>query len=146
MIRDNIWAKLMIWGAKMGCHQRPDRSFFINGKYQFPVCARCTGVILGYVAAICTVGISIPVALCLAFCGVMFLDWLIQFLGIHSSTNVRRLITGIMGGFGLLRLELMALFYIIALCKSIMIEAQYACMGPFSLPIEIFDIAPLVVA
>ena len=134
MIRDNIWAKLMIWGAKMGCHQRSDRSFFINGKYQFPVCASCTGVILGYITTICTVGTSIPVALCLAFCGLMFLDWLIQFLGIKFSTNVRRLITGIMGGFGLLRLELMALFHIIALCKGIMIEAQYACTGPFSLP------------
>lgn len=111
---DNIWVKLMILGAKMGCHQRPDRSFFAGGKYQFPVCARCIGVILGYIAAICTVGLSIPVTLCLFFCGLMFLDWLIQFLAIRSSTNVRRLITGIMGGFGLLRLELIALLYIIS--------------------------------
>ena len=27
------------------CHQRPDRSFFIDG-HQFPVCARCTGLYL----------------------------------------------------------------------------------------------------
>lgn len=114
MIRNDIWEKLMILGAKMGCHQRPDRSFFACGKYQFPVCARCTGVILGYVAAICTVGISIPIIVCLTFCGLMFIDWLIQFLGIRSSTNVRRLITGIMGGFGLLRLELMILFRLLS--------------------------------
>ncbi|MGG7175281.1 DUF2085 domain-containing protein [Clostridium neonatale] len=25
-----------------GCHQLPDRSFFIRS-YQFPICARCTG-------------------------------------------------------------------------------------------------------
>ncbi|MEI3349189.1 MAG: DUF2085 domain-containing protein [Dysosmobacter sp.] len=33
-------------GHTLGCHQRPDRSFFFHGK-QFPVCARCTGVFLG---------------------------------------------------------------------------------------------------
>ena len=27
------------------CHQRPERSFFING-HQLPVCARCTGLYL----------------------------------------------------------------------------------------------------
>lgn len=27
------------------CHQRPDRSFFIDG-HQLPVCARCTGIYL----------------------------------------------------------------------------------------------------
>ncbi|HUQ89684.1 MAG TPA: DUF2085 domain-containing protein [Vicinamibacterales bacterium] len=28
------------------CHQRPERSFFVNG-HQLPVCARCTGLYLG---------------------------------------------------------------------------------------------------
>ena len=27
------------------CHQRPDRSFFVDG-HQLPVCARCTGLYL----------------------------------------------------------------------------------------------------
>jgi uncharacterized membrane protein len=31
----------------------------------------------------------------------MGLDWLIQRVGIKESTNIRRLITGICGGFGL---------------------------------------------
>ena len=30
-----------------GCHCRPDRSFFFRGR-QFPVCARCTGMLLGF--------------------------------------------------------------------------------------------------
>lgn len=115
MIRDDIWERLMILGAKMGCHQMPNRSFFINGRYQFPVCARCTGVILGYIAAVCTVHMSISSAVCVFFCGLMFLDWLIQFLGIRSSTNLRRLITGILGGFGLLRLELNIVHHLIIL-------------------------------
>lgn len=46
----NFHQKLMVFGQNMGCHQMPERSFFIRGK-QFPVCARCTGVFLGNIAA-----------------------------------------------------------------------------------------------
>lgn len=46
-----IWLKLMKMGARLGCHQRPDRSFFYKG-YQFPVCARCTGLFVGYFVGI----------------------------------------------------------------------------------------------
>ena len=31
------------------CHQRPDRSFFVDG-HQLPVCARCTGLYLSAAA------------------------------------------------------------------------------------------------
>ena len=34
-----------------GCHARPDRSFYWNGK-QFPICARCTGELAGMIAGI----------------------------------------------------------------------------------------------
>lgn len=33
--------------------------------------------------------------------GVMFVDWLIQALDIKKSTNIRRFITGLIGGFGM---------------------------------------------
>ena len=33
------------------CHQRPERSFFIDG-HQLPVCARCTGIYLSGVAGL----------------------------------------------------------------------------------------------
>ena len=46
-----IWIKLMKMGAKLGCHQMPERSFFYKG-YQFPVCARCTGLMAGYLLGI----------------------------------------------------------------------------------------------
>lgn len=35
----NRWVKLMCFGRKLGCHQMPERSFFIED-YQLPVCAR----------------------------------------------------------------------------------------------------------
>jgi uncharacterized membrane protein len=103
---DVLWMKLMKLGEKTGCHQRPDRSFFIQG-YQLPVCARCTGVILGYL-------LSIPGFLYFGYCRlaagfgciILFVDWLLQALKIKESTNRRRLITGILGGFGLMSLQL----------------------------------------
>jgi uncharacterized membrane protein len=33
------------------CHQRPERSFFVDG-HQLPVCARCTGLYLSGVAGV----------------------------------------------------------------------------------------------
>ena len=94
------WLRLMRVGEILGCHQMPERSFFYKG-FQFPVCARCTGVLLGFAAAaplffFCK--LDIRIALLLSF--VMFLDWLLQFLKIRPSTNLRRLFTGMIGGFG----------------------------------------------
>ena len=88
-------------GKKLGCHQMPDRSFFFKG-YQFPVCARCTGVILGEIIAIVVllfVRIYYWIAiLCLIPIGI---DWGLQFFNILKSDNVRRVITGTIAGFGL---------------------------------------------
>lgn len=50
MINDKQWIRLMEIGDSLGCHQMPERSFFISG-YQFPVCARCTGVIISAIIA-----------------------------------------------------------------------------------------------
>ena len=38
-------------GEASGCHRMPERSFFFKG-YQFPVCARCTGVAIGQFIAL----------------------------------------------------------------------------------------------
>lgn len=87
-------------GHMLGCHQRPDRSFFFHGK-QFPVCARCTGVFLGECVSLLSFRWIRPSPpLLLFFCGTMFLDWLIQALAIRESTNLRRLVTGLLGGYG----------------------------------------------
>lgn len=101
-----LWVQLMTLGAKSGCHQFSDRSFFIHG-CQFPICARCTGVLIGYLLTVIVFPFYLlDIKWCLCFCGIMFADWLIQHLKIRSSTNIRRLITGILGGFGLFTLEL----------------------------------------
>ncbi len=89
-------------GDHSGCHQRPERSFRI-GDYVFPVCARCTGVAVGQAAALIALlaGLRLSWPLCLVLLLPMGADWGIQELGIHPSSNGRRLVTGILGGFGL---------------------------------------------
>lgn len=102
MTRDELWMKAMRLGAACGCHQRPDRSFFI-GSYQFPLCARCTGVAAGEAVAFILLMfryIISPVSSVILL-GIMGLDWFVQYKGILGSTNVRRFITGIMGGLGI---------------------------------------------
>lgn len=100
-LRSSLLETLRKIGNNSGCHQLPERSFFYKGK-QFPVCARCTGVLLGQLFALITgpcLKISIPTSLC--FLGTMGMDWFIQAAGVKPSTNTRRFITGILGGFGL---------------------------------------------
>lgn len=94
------WLALMRTGKFLGCHQLPERSFFFRG-YQFPVCARCTGVLIAAVIVIPLFFVyKLDIRYALLLSGIMFLDWLIQRLGIRPSTNRRRLITGFLGGFG----------------------------------------------
>ena len=98
----DTWIRLMELGGRTGCHQMPERSFFIKG-YQFPVCARCCGVFLGYLLApIIYVKMGFYKLRYCAVAGLflMFLDWLLQAVHIKESTNIRRFLTGIAGGFG----------------------------------------------
>lgn len=112
MINDKQWIKLMEIGDTLGCHQMPERSFFIKG-FQFPVCARCTGVIISaIIATILFVKKKLPIGICIAMSSVMLLDWGIQYLKIKESTNARRLITGLIGGFGYSTLHLYFYYFI----------------------------------
>ena len=92
------WLKWMRLGKLYGCHQRADRSFFING-WQMPVCARCLGVAISTPIAVILFFIHrISVSVAFIMAAVMLVDWTIQFVGLLPSTNIRRLITGIIGG------------------------------------------------
>lgn len=98
--------KLINFGRRLGCHQRPDRSFFFRGR-QFPVCARCTGVFVGQILAIgCRFFVKSNFMICVDFCLILLIDWMIQYFKIKESTNLRRLITGILGGYGMLNIEI----------------------------------------
>ena len=94
-----IYTFLMIAGSAAGCHQLPERSFFFRG-HQFPVCARCTGVILGQIAGgIGILFLSLTYDTIAFLCFLMFFDWWLQRVHLLHSTNLRRLITGVLCGF-----------------------------------------------
>lgn len=116
---DEQWIKLMEMGDRLGCHQMPERSFFVKG-YQFPVCARCTGVLISSVlATLLFFKKKLPISLCVALSSVMLFDWGIQYLKIKESTNTRRLVTGLIGGFGYTTLHLHFYCYIFNKLKGL---------------------------
>lgn len=99
--KDMIWLKCMNMGKKYGCHQRADRSFFI-GNYQFPVCARCTGIIIAVPIALVMYWFAkISINVCIILIMIMGIDGGLQYFKIKESTNIRRFITGCIGGVGL---------------------------------------------
>ena len=112
----NFWISCMRFGRFFGCHQRPERSFFYKNM-QFPVCARCTGVIIGQFLAIIffLLQIRLNFLISILFCAIMFGDWLLQKLNILPSTNIRRLITGLLGGYGYITFWCWIIFFIIYL-------------------------------
>lgn len=99
---NDIYQTLMKIGSLTGCHQLPERSIFIKG-HQLPLCARCTGIVIGEIAAIPlwflypigfipTIALGLPLAV----------DGILQYRNLLPSTNPRRLFTGILAGWGLM--------------------------------------------
>lgn len=118
MDKMKIWLASMKAGEVYGCHQIANRSFFIKG-WQFPVCARCCGVIIGRMGAFLMFlkGFR-PFKTALTGCYIMLSDWLIQQLGIEESTNKRRFATGILGGFGSMMIALCMTENIYKICRK----------------------------
>lgn len=96
------WDSVYGWGDKL-CHQRADRSFFINGN-QMPFCSRCTAIWLGL-----AIGLGFMVffkielnskLLIIIFAGLIPIgvDGLGQLVGLWESTNITRVITGALIG------------------------------------------------
>lgn len=94
------------------CHQLPERSF-VAGGYQLPVCARDTGIYVGILATALVIAAldrgrrrseppSLPVLVIAGlFVGAMATDGLTSYLGLRTTTNDLRLLTGLMAGYGI---------------------------------------------
>ena len=100
----DIWRRTMYFFHKYwGCHQMATRSFFFKG-FQFPLCARCTGILVGEIVAclllLCNIHIDVFIAV-LLICPTV-LDGMIQLLGKYKSTNFKRLFSGLIAGIGLI--------------------------------------------
>lgn len=89
-----------------GCHCIDSRSFHYKGQ-RFPVCARCTGELLGIVLALLTFAVwHPPLAALLVMMLPLILDGGIQMLTSYESGNIRRLLTGGLFGYALVELLL----------------------------------------
>ena len=84
------------------------------------MCARCTGVIIGEIICIITILVNIKLSIILytVLLLIMGLDWFIQYINILESNNIRRLITGILGGFGLTGIYYYVIVNLIKILKS----------------------------
>ena len=108
----------MKFGSTLGCHQIQERSFFYK-TFQFPVCARCTGVLVSTAIAVpifFVYRISLYIAAIMSL--IMFVDWYIQYAGIKQSTNLRRFLTGIIGGFGWSTIHLYVYLFVLNLINK----------------------------
>lgn len=87
-----------------GCHCRSERSFHWKGR-QFPICARCTGELVGIVLCLITFSmISCSSWIFAVLMLPMILDGGVQLVTSYESTNSRRFITGMLFGYALMRL------------------------------------------
>lgn len=102
-------------GRNIGCHQQSCRSFFYKN-YQFPVCARCTGILIGefFVAPIVLLlfgynNVYLNIILLL----VMIVDGVLQYFNLLKSSNIRRFVTGLGAGYALTSLIVYLILFII---------------------------------
>ena len=92
-----------------GCHQRPERSFFVRGK-QFPLCARCTGELIGILITpfIYCVIKQFPLWIFFIMLIPLVFDGTIQAKTEYESNNTKRILTGIFFGIGLMTLFMLS--------------------------------------
>lgn len=116
--RDQRWIFWMEFCGKYArCHQMPERSFFL-GSYQFPLCARCTGIMLGRVLAVLLFPfVLLPLRTALLVLPLLMLplpiDGLTQRFTKYESNNLKRVITGILWGFATFTLVFTGIVYFI---------------------------------
>lgn len=114
--KTRFWIKSMDFCSRYwGCHQMPERSFFI-GKWQMPICARCTGIIIGYLISIimCFFNVYIPIVPSILLIFPMGFDGLLQYFTKYNSNNIKRALTGIMSGIGFIQIILNTITYLIS--------------------------------
>ena len=94
------------------CHQLPERSFY-GGALQVPVCARDTGIYVGFLVSLVVISAVhrgsrprefpapagwVAVGLMIAAMG---LDGVSSYAGLRTTTNELRLITGLLAGYAI---------------------------------------------
>lgn len=98
----------------IGCHGNPDRCLTVMG-WRMPICARCTGLVAGnLVGTIAFIALGSPTTFFAAACLLpMIADGSAQALTRYQSTPLRRMSSGLLGGFGQLSLILAFISYLL---------------------------------
>ena len=116
--KTRIWIKSMELGSKYwGCHQIPERSFFIKG-WQMPICARCFGMLCGEGARLFFGKAKTHPCFGIIIMLPLVIDGSVQFVSSYESTNTKRFITGVMFGYGFLSTIIVLLAAIIGRLKK----------------------------
>lgn len=92
-------------GFGIFCHQRPDRSYFIDG-HKLAVCSRCTGLYAGFALTLLIYPLlrslrsaATPPRKVLFLAAIpLLIDFSLTFLGIWENTHTSRLLTGALLG------------------------------------------------
>jgi uncharacterized membrane protein len=112
-----IWEKARVIGYAL-CHQLPQRSFFFEG-YQSPLCARCTGMYLGFLIGLGfliirrrTHSARLPttaiISVLIGFIAIMGIDGINSTISVipnapqlYHTTNIQRIVTGTLFGLAM---------------------------------------------
>ncbi len=102
------------------CHQKSERSFSVRGR-QFHICARCTGILMGYLLSpvMYLADSKIITTTFVTFTLLMMIDGFTQLYGLRESTNLLRFITGLGWGitfFPFCVVFALKIFYLIKEC------------------------------
>ena len=92
-------------GFGIFCHQRPDRSYFIEG-HKLAVCSRCTGLYAGFAFTLLIYplvrslrSVATPPRKVLLLAAVpLLIDFSLTFFGVWENTHTSRLLTGMLLG------------------------------------------------
>jgi len=106
-----VYETLLQWFGYGLCHQLPERSFF-GGGVQVPVCARDTGIYVGFLVSVLVItamqrnrptGLpSLSVSILMGgFVLAMAADGLTSYAGLRETSNLTRLVTGLMAGYAM---------------------------------------------
>jgi uncharacterized membrane protein len=130
----NEIAGAIYYGFSGLCHQRPDRSFFIDG-HKFGVCSRCTGIYFGFaftllvyplVRSLRTIATPARKWLLLAALP-LAIDFSLTFFGVWENTHTSRLLTGLLLGS-------VAVFYIMPGISDLSLRGLHAALATTQKP------------
>ncbi len=85
-----------------GCHTHESRSLYTRKGVKYPLCARCTGELVGIIIAIISCFFyRVPLYVAIILWVPLIIDGTVQMYTKYESTNTKRMITGLLFGYGI---------------------------------------------